>query len=215
MGFFTFEAIDHRFLEDRRWLIRGRVAVLADVPWALDGLSIARWDEGTPGSVETRGTLGDATALGEAGIDCAIVVILSPTEAMDDVLARFGMALRPGAALLVVAPALSSEQLAEAEPAEPPSEAWLLSVLARVFPLRDLDVKSYGGCIVAGCVRAVADSTLPRLRFSSGPRPGLCHPLASSSLITAWQTCHQTPIGCVPGRITSASTCAIYVNTAR
>jgi peptidoglycan/xylan/chitin deacetylase (PgdA/CDA1 family)/glycosyltransferase involved in cell wall biosynthesis/MoaA/NifB/PqqE/SkfB family radical SAM enzyme len=159
-------------LAERRWLVRGRVAVLADRPWALGALVVPRWDEGGPGVSEERWPLEEAGRLAAGSVDCAVVVLLAPAERIEDALARVVPALKPGGALLVAAAAATGGRVAEDEHEPAAAETWLRSTLARLVAPEAFDVSAPVAGVVAAYARVPGGAALPRLHFARRTAPG-------------------------------------------
>ena len=159
-------------LAERRWLVRGRVALLADRPWALDPLGVARWDEDAPAIAEERGALGDAVRLAPVSLDCAIVLLLATVEGLDDALARVRPALKPGGAVVVIAATPAGARVAEAQHEPSAAETWLRAALGRIFPPEAFDVETTASGIVIAYGRVPGGAALPRVRFSRRTAPG-------------------------------------------
>ena len=159
-------------LAERRWLVRGRVGVLADRAWALDPLVVARWDGGAPGIADERHALDDAARLAPASLDCAVVLLVATAEGLDDALGRVRPALKPGGAILVVAATPSGARVAEAQHEPSAAETWLRGALGRMFPPAAFDVEPAAGGIVMGYGRVPGGAALPRVRFSRRTAPG-------------------------------------------
>ena len=159
------------FLAERRWLVRGRVGVFADRVWALDGLTVPRWDDGAPEAGELRRPLDEAGRLSPNSLDCAMALVLAPTEAIAGPLKDVAATLKPGGTLIVASPAAVGARVAE-DACEPhPGETALRSALAPVFPLDAFDVETHGDGLVTACVRRPGGARLPRLRFARRTAP--------------------------------------------
>ena len=171
------------FLDERRWLVRGRVVVVADRAWALESLAVPRWDEGAAGAAEVRRPLDTATALARAAADCLVVLLLTSARSSGATLAPLLAGLAPGGTLLVVAAA--GERARVAEDAHEPdlAAAAMAAALAEVLPLDAFAVEARDGGLVTACARRPGGAGLPRLRFSRRPAP---LPPAPGGLVLAY-----------------------------
>jgi peptidoglycan/xylan/chitin deacetylase (PgdA/CDA1 family)/MoaA/NifB/PqqE/SkfB family radical SAM enzyme/glycosyltransferase involved in cell wall biosynthesis len=193
-----------RALEDRRWLLRGAIAVVADAAWALDGLRLPRWDAATSTGSEEKRPLHDAGQLPAGSKDCVVIVAVTTDGVGDATLTHAAAALKPGGVLLVIA-------------ARP--DGAIADTLARLFPLETFEVDAFetDSAIVVACVRPAGAGRLPRLtaRRRTAPIPvpsagivlayhriadlapdthGLCVPPARFREHLAWLREHCTPM---------------------
>jgi peptidoglycan/xylan/chitin deacetylase (PgdA/CDA1 family)/MoaA/NifB/PqqE/SkfB family radical SAM enzyme/GT2 family glycosyltransferase len=159
------------FLDERRWLVRGRVVVVADRAWALDGLAVPRWDEGATRAAEERRLLDTATGLAAGSADCLVALLLAAAPATGTTLAPLVAALEPGGTLLVVAPAAEGARVAEEAGGADRAAAAMAAALADVLPLDAFEVDVREGGLVTACARRPGGARLPRLRFWRRPEP--------------------------------------------
>ena len=150
------------FLLERRWLVRGRVALVSDSLPILPDVRLARWDAGAPGTSEERFGMPELAQLGASSLDCIVACCQAAPDSLDGLLGDALNALASGGALLLALPSGCAE-------------ASLFEALARALPLDAFEVVSHEALLTASVLRAGRGGH-PRTRWrrysAPGHRPG-------------------------------------------
>ena len=169
-----------RFILDRRWLLRGRVAIAGDSQDIVAGLSVPRWDEGAAADVEQRIGLEAMAHLAPEALDGIVLLVLVNVFHLEQRLQDALKALKPGGVLLFGVVAMSTER-----PAGAIGEGALRNVMAELLPLDAFEVTSFGGQGESGAPKPAAragrvvesgkgasDCLLPVLLAATARKPG-------------------------------------------
>jgi peptidoglycan/xylan/chitin deacetylase (PgdA/CDA1 family) len=146
------------FLLERRWQVRGRVAVVSGPPPCVTNARLARWDDGAPGASEDRIGLADLSRVEAGSLDCVVACL---ADAPDDLSALLGDALRalaPGGTFLLTMPSLEGS-------------GDIADVLARILPLEAFETASSEELITVSA-RKPGLGAHPRTRWRARSAPG-------------------------------------------
>ncbi len=132
------------FLKERRWLIRGSIAVVCDSATALDGIRAIRWDKENSTATEERLGLQRLERSMPQSYDCVILLTFANPDPLDDQLRKALAAVKPGGALLFAASGFASPQIMDGYDAAPTVEQRLREILAQDLPLDQFEIISPG-----------------------------------------------------------------------
>jgi peptidoglycan/xylan/chitin deacetylase (PgdA/CDA1 family)/glycosyltransferase involved in cell wall biosynthesis len=133
-----------KFLMDRRWLVRGQIAIICDSPTALAGIESIRWDARIGSKREERFTFSDMDRLMMKSYDCIMLLAFVFPDNFKGMLEQTLKALNPGGSLLLAIPGLSYPRIMDTSDEQPFAEQNLCEMLGGVLPLDQFELIALG-----------------------------------------------------------------------